>query len=226
MSSITCENIKTLRASQRRLLHEVQADSINARVVKAIAEQGEEWDDKAIAALNKDQDGEFTLDGAISGYDGIRVSDGNTEFIVFKDSDEAEKYATERVKEDLENEPELFSQDWLDGFLSISDTDRRIMAQEQADSYVDDLDVDRVLDEAGMKDERDELQEKKDDLEEKRDDFDAELEELQQELKSNPEQERLDEIKDRINEINQERKTIDADLMGSDMEEITKKKGK
>jgi len=43
------------------------------------------------------------------------------EFLVFSSYDDAENYATRKVEEDLDSEPELFSQDWLEGFI---DTER------------------------------------------------------------------------------------------------------
>lgn len=211
MSSITRKSIMVLRAVQRRHLHENEADAINARVLKIEAESNGEWDDKAIAELNAQEGLEVKLDGVISGYDGIRVSDGNIEFMLFKDSDEAERFAIAQVKNDLDSDPSMFSQDWLDEFLTISDTDRRIMAQEQADFYVDDLDDDRVLEEVDKKDERDELQERLDDLDSKMESYDEELEELQDELDGNPDRERMNEIKERISEINHERNVDDAE---------------
>ena len=47
------------------------------------------------------------------------VKIGNEEYMVFADSDKAEQYAIEQVKEDLENEPGSFNQDWLEGYIDI-----------------------------------------------------------------------------------------------------------
>lgn len=41
----------------------------------------------------------------------------NEEWLFFKDSDEAESYALGMVRNDLENEPEIFSQDWLKNYV-------------------------------------------------------------------------------------------------------------
>jgi len=46
----------------------------------------------------------------------VRIWD--REYIVLEDEDKAFKLAEEYVKEDLENEPELFNQDWLQGCMN------------------------------------------------------------------------------------------------------------
>jgi len=46
----------------------------------------------------------------------LEFKDG-TEYLVFPSYDDAESYATTRVSDDLENEPEIFSQDWLGSFI-------------------------------------------------------------------------------------------------------------
>lgn len=57
-------------------------------------------------------------------------------------------------------------------YLYVSDTDRRLVAQEQADFYVDDIDDDRVLDEADMKSEADEYSEKESEIESLKEEMD------------------------------------------------------
>ena len=67
------------------------------------------------------------------------ANNGEREWIVFENSDDAEQAAKAKVKEDLENEPEMFTQSWLQNFIEISDTDRRIIAGEEADNIVEDM---------------------------------------------------------------------------------------
>jgi len=56
------------------------------------------------------------------GFDVMRFEFKNDEeWLVFSEYDDAENYATKKVEEDLDSEPELFSQDWLGGFI---DTER------------------------------------------------------------------------------------------------------
>ncbi len=47
----------------------------------------------------------------------FKVDVGNVEWLIFKDDDAAEAYALEGVKNDLENEPGIFTQDWLKQFV-------------------------------------------------------------------------------------------------------------
>jgi hypothetical protein len=69
----------------------------------------------------------------------------------FWNEDKFETAAINQVTEDLENEPELFNQDWLQSHISISDTDKRIIAQEEADNLVDDAyDADTLVEKADM----------------------------------------------------------------------------
>lgn len=66
------------------------------------------------------------------------VTIDGTEYNIIRDEDEAERIATEMVKQDLEQEPSLFSQDWLQSFVYITDTDKRIMVSEE-DANVRDM---------------------------------------------------------------------------------------
>ena len=104
------------------------------------------------------------------GYDGdirITLEDG-TEWRVFKDEETAERVAEDRVREDLENEPELFNQDWLNNYYTMSDTDRRLLADDLTQNYASDIrdedNGERLAEESGYKDEFDEIQEKIDEL--------------------------------------------------------------
>jgi len=94
----------------------------------------------------------------------VELDDGS-EVLVFENSDDAEKEAIERVREDLEYDPEMFTQSWLQDFVYISDTDRRVMASEEVDSYVSDIkdsEPDRLIEEADMDiDEYEEASEKR-----------------------------------------------------------------
>lgn len=72
---------------------------------------------------------------------------GNMEFLFFKDEDEAETYALQIVRNDLETEPEIFTQDWLRGFV---DEDRLRNAigdpYEEWENDVRNLDYEDLLD--------------------------------------------------------------------------------
>ena len=51
--------------------------------------------------------------------DNLYETDSGEEYLVFDSYDDAERKAEDRVREDLENEPELFSKDWLKTHIDI-----------------------------------------------------------------------------------------------------------
>ena len=68
------------------------------------------------------------------GNSGAFTADGE-EFNWILNEEEAERMATDYVREMLETEPELFTQDWLTNYLTISNTDIRLIAQEEYEAY-------------------------------------------------------------------------------------------
>lgn len=134
----------------------------------------------------------------------VKFDDGSS-WVVAPSEDDAEELAKEQVRRDLEDEPELFTQDWLQNYMSMTDTDRRIIAGEESDRYVEDMDDDSLLEEAGEKEEYDEIQDEIDELE-SQDNVDedkvSELEDKQQDLiersKETVRDEKYDEIYDAL----------------------------
>lgn len=61
------------------------------------------------------------------------------EFNLIPDFDTFHDIAIDYVTEQLENEPELFNQDWLQGYTYITDTDKRLLAGEEAEAYTGDM---------------------------------------------------------------------------------------
>jgi hypothetical protein len=110
-----------------------------------------------------------------------RGNSGESEWMVFEDFDDAEEYAEAYVKEMLEDEPSMFNQDWLSDFVTIDDTTKETIADEESESYIDDQDEDDLLDDAGMLDVYEELQERLDEIEEEVDEEDADTAALWQE---------------------------------------------
>lgn len=111
----------------------------------------------------------------------------NESYLIFKDEDEARNEAEASVAQDLEEEPSMFTQDWLKQFYSMSDTDRRVYANEEADSYLSDIkeedDGERIIEEAGEVDDEiteayEELQEKYEDDEIDQEEYDKQKEDL------------------------------------------------
>ena len=66
------------------------------------------------------------------------ASNGNAEFEVFETEDDARERAIERVKEDLEENPEYFSKDWLMNYIDGEDFFTDVF-NEWNESYVNDI---------------------------------------------------------------------------------------
>jgi hypothetical protein len=86
------------------------------------------------------------------------TADGE-EYNIIADEDEAVRIAENKVKQDLEDEPELFSQDFIQDHIYISDTDKRIISNEEADDKVDNVMSEKeILKEAGIEDDYENLE--------------------------------------------------------------------
>lgn len=70
------------------------------------------------------------------------------EWSIFESFEDAEREAIARVKDDIENEPEIFNEGFLDQHIMITETDKNLIAREDADSQVEDRDLDELKDEA------------------------------------------------------------------------------
>ena len=83
------------------------------------------------------------------GVEGWEVRLGDQEYLVFMEQDQAEAAAIAMVREDLENEPEIFNQAWLEGHISMSETDVRMLARDLVGEYPDEIEPERVWEELG-----------------------------------------------------------------------------
>lgn len=78
------------------------------------------WEDIAISELRANEsDDTIVLERNESDHI-TAVSDSGAEYMIFQTEDDAEQHAINRVREDLENEPYLFTESWLVGHI---DTD-------------------------------------------------------------------------------------------------------
>ena len=66
------------------------------------------------------------------------ASDGDAEYMVYQTEDDAETDAIERVREDLEENPEYFNQDWLMSYIDAGDFFEQIF-EEWNLGYADDI---------------------------------------------------------------------------------------
>jgi len=128
----------------------------------------------------------------------IEMEDGR-EFQVYDSVEDAEREAEDRVREDLEENPEYFTQSWLENYLTIYDTDRRMLAQEESDNLVDEVDdYEQLIEKAGFEDEFEEIQVK---INEKEDKV-ADMEEKGQDDVL------IEETRDKITELEQESENL------------------
>lgn len=77
------------------------------------------------------------------------------EWLIFNSFDEAESACIDYVEDQLRTEPTLFDKDWLSNHLYVTETDKRVIANDEADAYVDGLSDEEVATEANMLDEYD-----------------------------------------------------------------------
>jgi predicted nucleic acid-binding protein len=103
---------------------EWNTEDVTAELVKQF---GEEAHDEIVETLDLDK-GRYSDWGTA----GSVTIDG-TEYNLIADDDEAERIALEIVKQDLDEEPSIFNQDWLSSFIEISETDKRVMAADEED---------------------------------------------------------------------------------------------
>jgi hypothetical protein len=84
---------------------------------------------------------------------------GETEWIVFANEEAAEIAAIDQVKDDLDARPEDFNESFITQFLTIGDTDRRIIAGEEADARMEGMDEREILELTGNEQDYDEAEE-------------------------------------------------------------------
>lgn len=135
---------------------------------------------KALECEVEDLDFEDNADGSYT------IKLGNKEYMVYDSYDVAERIAVERVKEDLETDPSMFTQSWLESHFYITETDKRLLSNDLADSQMDGIDDEDVIEKMNLTEEYEaETDEsKKEEMVEKaKDDYSLQLsEEIQKEL--------------------------------------------
>lgn len=101
--------------------------------------------------LSSDAADSFEMDGGEIDDDrvGSFEHDGE-EWNIIADEDTAESVAYDRVKADLDDDPSMFDQDWLQSHVTMTPTDVRVIANDEADSIATDIDDDRAVEEAGL----------------------------------------------------------------------------
>ena len=154
--------------------------------------------------------------------DGSAFSNGNlvkldngAEYLLFESHEDMVKEAEDQVRQDLENEPEIFSPDFIDSHQDVSDTDARLLANDFAESRLegaeDELSSEienEVRDELSDKEDDDNFEELVDDEVQKR--LPKALEEKESEISDELEEEIKRDFRDFI--VNQEGLTSDENF--------------
>jgi len=182
----------SLHAKAVKLAHETPA--LRKHLVPLLREAADKWIGVALDELAEEMDVDRRYLKVVRGFrikNGFQVeskrgrgSNGESEWMVFKSWKDAEKYAFEYVKEQLEDEPGIFNQKWLSNYLTVPDADQ--IGQEEADSYVGDLDVNRdredILRLADLESEYEEFDDEESELEEEYDAGDIDPDEYEKKL--------------------------------------------
>lgn len=115
------------------------------------------WEDTALKELTIEYPDD-ELEISSTDTDMIKVEgDDGSEYNIYDNYANAEYAATQFVREMIEHEPELFDQDWLAEFVYA---DIGILADEEADFRVEEMDDDEIISEAGISGEIEDLDER------------------------------------------------------------------
>ena len=133
-----------------------------------------------------------------TGHDKYETMDGE-EYMVLTDQ-EADDVAFDYAKDLFEDSG--VSPSFARNYIYMTDTDRRLYAQEESDMLVDDMSDDDIIREKDLEDQMDEIDEQESETTDKIDELDNEVDELEIELAGLDEEddsERIEEINGEIN---------------------------
>lgn len=118
-------------------------------VDEVLAVLGKGLKPEKLAELKEEIEESLDFDGDV----GTFKADGIT-YKLISDEETAEQMAEEELKDFIDSEgPEMFSDNFVRDYFYVTDTDKRLIANDDADYYVEDLSVERLLEEAEMEDE-------------------------------------------------------------------------
>lgn len=119
--------------------------------------------------------------------------------------DEVDRAAKESAKSYIDEG--LVNSNFARHYITMSDTDRRLYAQDEADNMVDDMDDDDIIREKDLEETMEEIDEQESETMDKIDEFETEIENLESELEDLDEEddsERIEEINGEINILKQQ----------------------
>jgi hypothetical protein len=122
-------------------------DMESAKVKKDLVEFfKKEFSEKSKKEIAEEIEESLNDNGRYSSYGNCySVTVDGEEFNLIPSFDEFHQIAIDSVTQQLEDEPESFNQDWLQHHTYITDTDKRLIAGEEAEAYTSNLDEDEVL---------------------------------------------------------------------------------
>ena len=206
--------------SAEKLIDKNKADEI--KTLKLIKENAKEHDleDSVVIKLQQLEGDDVLvedvdLDASAFGNGNLVKLDNGAEYLLFESHEDMVKEAEDQVRQDLENEPEIFSPDFIDSHQDVSDTDARLLANDFAESRLegaeDELSSEienEVRDELSDKEDDDNFEELVDDEVQKR--LPKALEEKESEISDELEEEIKRDFRDFI--VNQEGLTSDENF--------------
>src|SRR3990170_5216965 len=89
--------------------------------------------DKDVEEINQEILDSLSIDNPSENRGTVTVDE--IDYVIIQDENEATRIAIEQVKNDLEEDPQLFNQTWLQDFTYISECDKDIMVSEE-ENYI------------------------------------------------------------------------------------------
>lgn len=141
-------------------------------------------------------------------FEGEGANNRESEWVVFTSEDDAYNEAYQEVKQDLEIEPEIFNQDWLSNFIMISETDKRIMAGEEADYYLEDLSDEEKLEEANLAQDYLNFEDQIEEINNKIDELDNEMSETEDQITQSKLTDEIIGLQSEITDLEEEKEKL------------------
>ena len=100
----------------------------------------EKHPDKDVSEIKEEIEESLNENGRYSSFGNCAsVTVDGTEYNLIPSHDEFHEIAIDYVAQMLEDEPELFTQSWLEQHLYITDTDKRLIAGDEAEAYTSNM---------------------------------------------------------------------------------------
>lgn len=146
--------------------------------------------------------------GSHYGLNSYNTPDGEYAVGNDKEADDAAfEYAKQAIDEGIVNE------DFLSDYIYMTNTDRRLYAQEEADNREGDMDDDEIIDKADIQDEIDAVDDEESETQDRISEIESEIDDLEIELAGLDEEEdatRINEITEELEPLRQELKSLES----------------